>query len=353
MRRACLCAGIAATQNRGSLDFGDNYASKWCTLGRILDCLHRTWNFPMQHPVFSRRNVVFALATFCCLLWGSAYPAIKNGYAAFAIAANDIPGKMVFAGWRFLFAGLILLVLAQLTGRAVWQLSKRNWGELALLGFTQTAVQYVFFYVGLAYTTGVKGSIMNGTAVFFGVLLGHFLYHNDRLSASKIVGCLVGFAGVIVVNFSRDLLNFDFTLMGEGFVVIAALILSIGMVYGKKISQAMDSTVMTAWQLTLGGLMLLAVGYVFGGHLGEITTTGFFLLLYLCVLSSAAFALWSLLLKYNQVGLISVFNFLVPIFGAALSAVFLGETIFEWKNVIALILVCGGIWLVAFERTTK
>jgi drug/metabolite transporter (DMT)-like permease len=304
----------------------------------------------MQHPVFSRRNVVFALATFCCLLWGSAYPAIKNGYAAFSIAASDIPAKMVFAGWRFLGAGLILLVLARLTGRAIWQLSRKNWGELALLGFTQTAVQYVFFYVGLAYTTGVKGSIMNGTAVFFGVLLGHFLYKNDRLNPAKIAGCLIGFAGVVVVNFTHDLLNFDFTLLGEGFVVIAALILSIGMVYGKKISQHMDSTVMTAWQLTLGGAILLAAGYPLGGHLGAITVTGSLLLLYLCLLSSAAFALWSLLLKYNRVGMISVFNFLVPIFGAALSALFLGETIMEWKNVVALVLVCSGIWLVAFER---
>jgi drug/metabolite transporter (DMT)-like permease len=48
--------------------------------------------------------------------------------------------------------------------------------------------------------------------------------------------------------------------------------------------------------------------------------------------------------------MVSVFNFLVPIFGAILSAVFLGERILEWKNVIALALVCSGIWLVTKER---
>ena len=68
------------------------------------------------------------------------------------------------------------------------------------------------------------------------------------------------------------------------------------------------------------------------------------------LLSSVAFALWTILLKYNRVGLVTVFNFLVPVFGAVLSAIFLGETILEWKNVAALALVCSGIWLVTKQR---
>lgn len=61
---------------------------------------------------------------------------------------------------------------------------------------------------------------------------------------------------------------------------------------------------------------------------------------------SAAFCclLWSILLKYNRVGMIAPFNFLIPVFGAALSAIFLGENILEWKYALAL--VCSGIWWV-------
>jgi len=82
-----------------------------------------------------------------------------------------------------------------------------------------------FFYLGLARTTGVKSSIMNATGTFFSVLLAHFIYHNDRLSFNKVLGCLVGFIGVIVVNFGRGAMQFDFTLLGEGSVVMAALVL--------------------------------------------------------------------------------------------------------------------------------
>ena len=304
----------------------------------------------MNARFFTRPWVVVLLASLCCLLWGSAYPAIKNGYALFNIAATDIPSKMVFAGYRFVFAGLLLLAMSAMGGTNIFELTPRKFGQVSLLGLTQTSIQYVFFYVGLAYTTGVKGSIMNATGTFFSVLLAHFIYRNDRLNARRVTGCLIGFAGVMVVNFKPELMDFNFTLLGEGFVVIAAFILAAASIYGKSISQHMDSVLMTGWQLFLGGVVLVAAGYATGGTLHGFTWLSSALLAYLVVLSSAAFALWSLLLKYNRVGLVTVFNFLVPVFGAVLSAIFLDESVLEWKNAIALVLVCGGIWLVTREK---
>ncbi|WP_145514580.1 DMT family transporter [Yersinia massiliensis] len=297
-------------------------------------------------PLFTNKKFVFLVATFCCLLWGSAYPAIKNGYALFHIAPDDIPSKMVFAGYRFLLAGLVLLIVAMISGKAIGRLKKGQYKQIALLGLTQTTLQYVFFYIGLAYTTGVKGSIMNATGTFFSVLLAHYIYQNDRLTFNKVIGCVLGFAGVMVVNFGSDLMDFNFSLMGEGFVVLAAFILSAASIYGKRISQTMDTTVMTGYQLAIGGLVLTVGGYLFGGHLNDVDWRALLLLAYLVLLSSAAFALWSLLLKYNRVGMVAPFNFLIPVSGAVLSAIFLNESILEWKNAVALILVCVGIVLV-------
>ncbi|MEO5698686.1 MAG: EamA/RhaT family transporter, partial [Burkholderiaceae bacterium] len=53
---------------------------------------------------------------------------------------------------------------------------------------------------------------------------------------------------------------------------------------------------------------------------------------------------------HNPVGRVTIFNFLIPVFGVALSAVFLGEDVFAWKNGVALLLVCAGIWLVTAEK---
>ena len=302
------------------------------------------------HPFFSNRKSVVLLATLCCLLWGSSYPAIKSGFALFAIQPGDMAGKFVFAGWRCLLAGLVLLCAAVVSRKNVFGLDAKNWLEVAALGLLQTSIMFVFFYLGLAYTTGVKSSVLNGTVSFFGVLLAHFIYRNDRLTWAKSLGCLIGFAGVLVVNFNHDLLDLSFTLVGEGSVVLSAFFMAAGMVYGKRVSRRMDSGLMTGWQLTIGGAVLLVIGYALGAEMTRLTVKSALVLGYLVLNSSIAYTLWSVLLKYNRVGMVSVFNFLVPIFGAILSAVFLGETFLEWKNLAALALVCSGIWLVTLEK---
>ena len=300
----------------------------------------------MNAAVLTNRVWVFALATLCCLLWGSAYPAIKIGYRLLAVAPTDIPSQMLFAGWRFALAGALLLVFITLMRKPVLRLDGRQWRQVGLLGLTQTTIQYVFFYIGVAHATGAKSAIMNATGVFFSVALAHFIYADDRLSGRKLLGCLIGFAGVMAVNLGRGPMGVDFSLLGEGFVVIAAFVLAAASIYGKAVSRTLDPMVMTGWQLFIGGLGLLAIGAIGGGALPPFGVQAGALLLYMALLSSAAFAIWSLLLRHNPVGLIAAFNFLIPVFGVALSAVFLGESVLRWSYLAALILVCVGIWLV-------
>lgn len=301
----------------------------------------------MNTSLYKTRTGVFLLAILCCALWGSAFPAIKSGYALLQVAPTDIASQLLFAGWRFALAGVILLIVAVGMKKPVLAMSGRQAGQVALLGLTQTAIQYVFFYIGLAHATGVKSSIMNATSVFFSVVLAHFIYADDRLSGRKALGCLIGFLGVVVVNLGGGgEFGFDFTLLGEGFIVIAAFVLAAASIYGKRLSRNLDPMVMTGWQLAIGGLILTAVGMAMGGRIQGLDLTSGTLLLYLALLSSVAFAVWSLLLKHNPVGMIAAFNFLIPVFGVSLSAVFLGESMLRWSYLIALILVCAGIWLV-------
>ena len=302
--------------------------------------------------LYKDRRFVLGVAVLCCLLWGSAFPAVKAGYALLHVAKTDMATQMLFAGWRFFGAGLILLVLAVLAvlGRRSIAVPREQITSVVGLGVFQTTLQYVFFYIGLAHATGVKSSIMNATGAFFGVILAHFLFKNDRLTGRKVAGCLLGFAGVLTVNLGGKGFDFEFTLLGEGFVVIAAFVLAAASIWGKAISQKMDPMVMTGWQLTIGGAGLLAIGEVAGGHLGGFDIRSLALLAYMAGLSAAAFALWSLLMKHNPVGMLAVFNFLIPVFGVLLSALFLHEPVLAWKNAVALALVCGGIFLVTRKK---
>jgi drug/metabolite transporter (DMT)-like permease len=291
------------------------------------------------------RRVVVALATLCAVLWGSAVPAVKVGYGLFAIAPADTASLLLFAGLRFALAGFLLLGWAGLTGKSI-VIGWRPFAQVTLLGLISTAVQYLFYYIGLAHSTGVKVSITTSTSTFFSVLLAHFIFANDKLTTRRILGCLLGFAGVVAVNISAAGFDLNVSLLGEGFIIFSAVMFSIAGIYGKGLSRTLDVTVMTGWQLALGGVMLTVAGLATGGHLGAVGWEAGLLFAYLAALSAAAFALWSLLLKHNPVGNVAIFNCLIPLFGVTLSALFLGESIFEWKNLLALVLVVGGIWMV-------
>lgn len=304
-----------------------------------------------REELFTNKKIILLFALISCILWGSAYPAIKIGYEIFSIGQNNIPSKIIFAGYRFLLDGLIVLVLSVILKKKIFKLSKKEVVSLMLLGITQTTLQYTFFYIGLSYTTGVRGAILNGTGTFFSIIIAHFLYKNDKISVNKIIGCTIGFIGVILVNLTGNFFETSFNFMGDGLIILSTFISSSAAIYSKTLSKKQDTFIITGYQLFIGGVVLTALGFCFGGDLSGFNLISTSLLIYMALLSSIAFLFWTVLLKYNKVGKIAVFNFLIPVFGSILSAIFLNESIFNIKTFIALILVCIGIFLVNKEVT--
>lgn len=308
-----------------------------------------------KEKIFTNKINIIIIAIICTFLWGSAFPAVKVGYELFNILSNDVGGKLIFAGYRFFLAGVFVLILQLLLKQNIFKLSRKDLKEITILGVGQTTLQYIFFYLGMTYTTGVKGSIVNGTSTFFSIILAHLLYKNDKLNFNKILGCAIGFSGVVLVNLTggTSALLGGFSFKGEGFIMIAAFMLSVSSLYSKKISQNKDAYTVTGYQLAIGGLILTIIGYILGGNLTNFNIKSTVLLIYMASLSAIAFALWSQLLKYNKVGVISVFNFLIPVFGTILSAIILKENIFDIKILVALLLVCTGIYLVYKSNRVK
>lgn len=297
-----------------------------------------------KEKLYTNKVSIVVLATICCILWGSAYPAIKVGYKLFNIATDDTASKLVFAGYRFFLAGIIVLLYLLITKNNIFVLNKKDLGKVTLLGILQTTLQYTFFYIGLSYTTGVRGSILNGVGTFFSIILAHFIYRDDKLNFNKIVGCIIGFIGVIIVNISGGIGSEGVTFKGEGLIILAALMLSISSIYSKRITKSINSAIATGYQLSIGGLILLVVGLITGGNVRGFTVQSSLLLIYMALISSVAFVIWTQLIKYNKVGVISVFNFLIPVFGTLLSGIFLGENIFDIKILISLFMVSFGIY---------
>lgn len=294
--------------------------------------------------LITNRFIAYIGAVLCTLLWGTAFPFIKLGYSAFQITDNDIGAMLLFAGLRFTLAGVMVYAVLCVKEKKPFLPGRNDILPVAVLGFVQTFGQYIFTYIGIGFTSSTNTSIITACGSFFTVLLASLIFKNDKLTLLKIAGCVVGFAGVLAVN-RGVAINMD-TLFGDTMILLSTVSAASGNIISKKISQGRNPMKMTAFQLTIGGVFLIAVGVVLGGRLEIITVQGVMILLWLAFVSAGAFSLWSFLLKYHPASVISVFNLLVPIFGTILSGVMLGEDVFRIETLISLVLIVAGIVLV-------
>ena len=142
----------------------------------------------LKEQWMQKTGVVWFLAMICCLLWGSAFPCIKIGYKMFHIASADASSQLLFAGCRFFLAGFLVLLLGT-SGK--YKLKKTEIPMAMILAVFQTILQYVFFYMGLAHATGVKSSIINGANSFLVILIASLIFHQEKLTGPKIIGCVI------------------------------------------------------------------------------------------------------------------------------------------------------------------
>lgn len=136
----------------------------------ICGCVPRTENKMGRASVFENRKWVPLFAGSAALSWACAFPLIKLGLADFGIAGTDTGGKALFAGARFLLAGLVVLAVAKLCGRSfAVPRGKTRW-QLVLFGLVNTALHYFFFYLGVSNSPGGRASILDSLGTFLLIL---------------------------------------------------------------------------------------------------------------------------------------------------------------------------------------
>lgn len=295
--------------------------------------------------------VVCLLALICCALWGSAFPCIKVGYEWFGIEGTG--SQILFAGYRFFLAGVLTFIFGCILEKRILTMKRSSIPYILRQGFLQTTVQYFFFYVGLANTTGTKGSIINASNAFVSIVAAHFMLKNEKMTWQKGLGCILGLAGVVVINLAPGAWGTGFSIKGEGMVLICTIAYGISTVVLKMISDMESPMTITSYQILFGSILLIVIGWALGGHVEGFTVKSTLLLIYMALISTVAFSIWTMLLKYNPVGRVAIYGFTIPVFGVALSAIFLGEEIFSLKNLSALILVSVGILIVNSTKAVK
>jgi drug/metabolite transporter (DMT)-like permease len=277
----------------------------------------------MKQKILTNTLTVALIAMFCCALWGSAFPCIKLGYQLFDIPSRDSSSQILFAGIRFTLAGILVILAGSVLQGKFLKPSGKAIPKVLKLCMFQTVLQYIFFYIGLAHITGIKGSIVNAVNVFFTILVSCLLFRLEKLDKQKILGCIIGFAGVVIVNLGGEF-DMSFTVFGDGFLMISAFAYALSSVLIKIYGKDENPVMLSGYQFVAGGFIMILAGLIMGGRLNTVTIKGALLLLYMAFISAGAYTLWSLLLKHNPVSKVAVFGFCTPIFGVILSAIILG-----------------------------
>lgn len=298
--------------------------------------------------IFTNPIILTLSALLCCALWGSATPAIKTA-SALLIPVSGVPSTILFAGIRFFMAGIITIAIYSIARKKLLVFKKENLPRVLTVASFQTVIQYIFFYVGLTNTTGVKGTIASGSSAFFCVLIASLIFKQEKLTARKIIACILGLLGIIIINLQGLELTMNF--LGDGFVILSTVAYSFSSVFMKRFSKYEDPVVLSGYQFIFGGAFMILLGLLLGGRVSFESTKGVVILVYLAFLSAVAYALWGMLLKHNPVSKVTIFSFTTPIFGTILSLLLLPEHsgVDPVNLIITLLLVSGGILLLNYQ----
>lgn len=294
--------------------------------------------------IFTNKYGVIIAAMLATFFWGSAFPMIKLSYAELEIGSDEPAQQLLFAGYRFFLAAVLIFLFIILTKRDA-SFKRETVKPILKIGFYQTFIQYVFFYIGLSLSTGIQGSIIAGTTSFFQILFAHFMYKDDAITVRKSLGLIVGFAGVVLVNLTQGTFELKFGL-GELFLLMSMMAGALGNLLARNGSMKMDVAYLTAYQMLFGSIGLSLAGAMFVGFTPfEFSGKALLMLLYLSFLSAAGFILWNNVMKYNQVGKVSMYLFFIPVFGVFLSSILLGEQLHSFV-LLGLLFVTSGIIIV-------
>lgn len=289
-----------------------------------------------------KRSGMIIAALFCCLLWGSAPPLIKLGYAYLHIESTA--SVLLFAGIRFFLAGFFVFCLQVPHKKKALLPTKSNIGYILVLALFQTIGQYFFYYMGLTSASGVMASVISGTSALFSLLLAACVFHLEKLTGPKGIGVVLGFLGILVMNLSG--LTFHFQFDAEGFLLISQICSALSAVFISIFSKKANAIALSCWQFMIGGFVLSSIGLCMGGWI-QFNLPGFLCLLWLALVSGAAYTIWGVLLAKYPVSSVGIFSCTIPLFGVLISGVVLHEQqAFSLQTLFSLFLIVSGVYLI-------
>ncbi len=279
------------------------------------------------------------LTLFVMVLWGSLFPMVKLGYAAYDISTTgDI---LLFAGVRFTICGTAICMYSFVKDRQSFKSAKSALVPILLSGLFAIILHYSFTYLGLKLTDSSKTAILKQIGVLFYVCFSFLFFKDDKLTIRKLISVIIGFVGIVAINISDSKVSFN---IGDLFIILASFCTVFSNVISKKALQSVNAVTMTGVSQLFGGIVLLIVGFALGGSM-SFSIGKSYTMIYICLASIFSYCIWFGIVKKAELSKLFIIKFAEPVFACIFGALLLGENILKIQYLVAFVLISVGIWI--------
>lgn len=267
-------------------------------------------------------------------IWSSSFLWIK-------IALQEV-SPITLVAYRVLF-GLLFCVVVVLIQRAPAPRTFAGWLPLLVLGISNVAVPFLLISWGERSIASAVAAILDATVPLFSIVIAHLVLHDDKITLPKVMGLLLGFAGVVVLM-SKDMGASSSSLLGQGAVVLASIFYAASSVYARKTTENISGIFRSIGPLLSSTAVLwLATAFVEKpASMPQLPIT-WIALLWLGILGSGfAFILLYYLIHAIGPTRTTMVTYLFPLGGVLLGVGFLGEQL-TWQLGVGAALVVASL----------
>jgi len=275
------------------------------------------------------------------VIWSASFLWIK-------IAVSEI-GPFALVAFRVTF-GALTGILITLFARTKWPRDRSTWLTFGLLGVTSVAIPFVLISWGEKTIDSAVASILNATTPLFTIFIAHLYLHDDRITLPKILGLILGFAGVAILMLQDLDPNSRNSVIGQAAVLVASLLYAASSVYARLKTENVPGLVRGAAPLVTASLAMWIITPIAEQPV-KIPTLPitWVALLWLGILGSGlALMLWYYLLHAIGPTRTTVVSYIFPLGGVILGVIFLKEPL-TWNLALGAALIISSVAVVNWK----
>lgn len=280
------------------------------------------------------------LVLLVMLMWGFLYPAVKFGYKVLAIDTSSPAQILMFAGIRFFVCGIVITLVALLTKKGTNNV-KSSIFPILCMGLLGIAVHYSLTYIGLTSVDSSKTAILKKVGELFYICFAFLIVREEKFRITKVIGSLIGFAGVIALNITPEgKVSFSW---GDGMIILASLSGIGASLLCKKAIKKTNPIMVTGLSQLFGGLVLIGLAKLLNAPQISFTFEGVMMLSCICLVSIISYCIWYYAMGKVMLSKMYILKFIEPFFACIFGAMMLNENIFTLQYLLAFILIITGV----------